>query len=195
VLNPGCIYYTTRFHATSESAFDRVKADWREIDQLTFRDIGHDAMPWGYFQLFNKKASSLAGRKALISEAWPTAGTVDRQFMELWPRSKRVKIDDHTRCLSVVHIWHGDWTDSWSCHGQSGRWRFAGQTAGTDSEGNPPTTKVVYWARQPELPSLLLLQRIDTEESIIVEAHDLSAVNEWLAGDFHFDVYWRDSCG
>jgi hypothetical protein len=166
VLNPGMLYFTSRYHSNSEKQTRRLLACPELIQELQIRSPGADRFPWGYFQLWNVNAQSI--RDCMpdpVGRMWPTAGSVDNHFMRQWPKEKRIRIDlGSDRSLSCVHIWHGDWTAGW--HGGinvgKDKWWFHGQTDHPHrgmyyfGEGNPPSPN--RWIK---------LARTDTGDQVV----------------------------
>jgi len=58
VLNPGCLYYTRRWHLPQ----DAEEPDWNLVTDRHLLDPGGNDRPWGYFQLWNVRASCLKSR-------------------------------------------------------------------------------------------------------------------------------------
>jgi len=163
VLNPGVLYYTTRYHAKKRDV-EPICRDWRYIKTLKHTDTASNRFPWGYFQLVNARASALAGLGYnWHDEWWPTAGSVDNHMMRRWPAHKRVRIDDSTRELSAVHLYHGNISRNWngiSVDTPVDPWVFVGQTG---FEG-----KHIFWFRDLAPPCWLRLVRTDDPSSAVV---------------------------
>lgn len=182
ILNPGCLYWTSRYTATDAAQTSAIRADWRSIAGATFRHDHIDRQPWGYFQLWNPRAACLAGLSPLVSEDFPTAGAVDWHFRLRWPVDRQIRIDDDSRTLSVAHVHHGEFCAAWHGRGGEGRWRLAAQT-GLDGRlwylhGTPLT-----------YPCHVRRLRIDTAESTDVHLVDERRMQEWVEHGILFDVY------
>jgi hypothetical protein len=165
ILNPGVLYYTSRFHSTSIDQMEKIRQRPELIDELRIRSPGADRFPWGYFQLWNVRAKAIRDRMPLpVGTMWPTAGSVDNHFMRQWPLKKRVRIDlGNSRRLSCIHIWHGDFTSGW--HGGvdvgSTKWKFCGQV-------NHSQNGMYYFDGQlPKSERWIKLARTDTGEQVV----------------------------
>lgn len=105
-INPGVLYGTQRVEVKEEmiqqSGTLRIKLD----------ATGFNAEPNGYFQLFNRRALAIRDRgKAVMSEAFCSAGGVDSWFLQQFPKDKRHVVFE----LAVVHIQHGTvWGSGWN---------------------------------------------------------------------------------
>jgi hypothetical protein len=110
VLNPGVLYWARRVHALDEVQWKDAMRDWSTSTRLRVRDPAADLMPFGFHQLWNVRAASIAGRRPIVSDVFPTAATVDYHFLRLWPEDKRARLPDE---MSIVHHWHGPFASRW----------------------------------------------------------------------------------
>jgi hypothetical protein len=118
-----------------------------------------------------------------VHRDFPTAATVDRHFMGQWPARRHIRIDDETRAMSVLHVWHGEFGDRWCGRRQSGRWVFRGQT-GLDG--------VLWWhGMPPDFPLTCRLQRIDNGDAEEHVLGDDRLLRQWQDRGILFDVYTR----
>jgi hypothetical protein len=107
-INPGVLYGTHRLDVPEELI--------PQLGTLRFEQnaTGINAEPNGYFQLFNRRAIAIRDRgKAIMSEAFCSAGGVDSWFLQQFPKDKRHVVVE----LAVVHIQHGNqfgggWNDA-----------------------------------------------------------------------------------
>jgi hypothetical protein len=148
ILNPGCLYYTKRHHLPEKVAMP----DWALVTDYELLDPHGNNNPWGYFQLFNVRASALRSRLStlgyrLFPECFCSAGTIDQWTQAQWPKDKRISLADWAgdRRFDVLHLWHGPLASRWNGYRPAnGRWRYAGQTdMGQTDE---------HWARQWPVP-------------------------------------------
>jgi hypothetical protein len=145
------------------------------------RDHLADQMPWGYFQLFHASAQAIRGRDPLFAETFPTAGGIDNWFSRLWSPDKQIRIDDDSRDLSCVHLWHGPFAEAW--HGSRANgctWELIGQTH--------PITGRLWTRRDLDLPRDGMLVRLDTAEQIKCELSD-ELITRLVSECVPFDVY------
>lgn len=135
VLNPGVLHWTSRYHARSPAETAAVVEDWGQVYRLTRDYVGGDCQAWGFFHLAHPRALALRERGLRMLECFPTAGSVDHEFMLRWPRSHRQRIDsEQDRTLSVVHVWHGNPASGWHAGKEHDRdyWTLVSLLAGEE---------------------------------------------------------------
>lgn len=133
VLNPDCLYYTTRYRLPTLGHVELVKQDWEQITSFDVH-LFHDQEPWGYFQLFNLRARVLCDKLPRPCPEWfPTAGGVDHQFSRLWgehephPGPRLVRLDQSWPGVVTGHVEHGTLSAAWVGPEATPRqWRFIG---------------------------------------------------------------------
>jgi hypothetical protein len=136
ILNPGCLYYTKRHHLPA----DVTEPDWALVTDYELLDPHGNNNPWGYFQLFNVRASSIR-RPFRFPECFCSAGTIDHWTQAQWPKDKQISLADWAgdHRFDVLHLWHGNLAARWNGPAPpNGGWRYAGQTNLGQSEE--------YWA-------------------------------------------------
>jgi hypothetical protein len=106
IYNPGTLYFAERI----DIPIERVHAAVRNLSREHQTDAHSNRKAWGYFQLFNVNASVLRGRKP-YSEEYLSAGYVDKEFLQLWPKDRR-----YFTGIRVAHIFHGSRGANW--HGE-----------------------------------------------------------------------------
>jgi hypothetical protein len=105
VLNPGVLYYAERVDV-NEGQIDNVAYNQEFFDNAKSEGWGNKDS-WGYFQLFNVKASALNEKKDnWYPEEFYSAGSVDHVFMDQWAYKKWCL----TRC---AHLYHGGYSTNW----------------------------------------------------------------------------------
>jgi len=113
VWNPNVLYYATRLHTPRDNPHEWVLRYYENealLKQLRFTDPPTNRMPWGYFQLFNCRASALKGRGGqVVSEDFVSAGGIDKHFLELWSPRRQVLSP-----FTIVHIYHGSMGMNWT---------------------------------------------------------------------------------
>ena len=175
VLNPGVLHWTSRYHSRSPDDTAALIENWDTVRRLTWDCEGADRKPWGYFHLVNVDASSLRG-SLLMRENFPTAGSVDHEFMLRWPESHRVRIDDDSRQLSVVHIWHGPPANGWHAKRDDDRslWQLVSLTA----ENHP------WYQREVKYPCWIRVVRVSdaSEHTIYARSPEDGPVIEYANG-------------
>lgn len=142
ILNPGCLYYTKRHHLPSHV----TEPDWALVTDYELLDPQGNNNPWGYFQLFNIRASSIS-RPFRFPECFCSAGTIDHWTQAQWPKDKQISLADWAgdHRFDALHLWHGPLASRWNGYAEAGgRWRYAGQTNLGQSEE--------HWARQWPVP-------------------------------------------
>lgn len=160
VLNPGVLYHARRLHAYDDSQWGEALVDWSTIDGLSIRDPAADLLPFGFHQLWNVRASAIAGRSPIVSQVFPTAATVDYHFYRMWAPDKRVRLPDE---LSIVHRWHGPFAARWANRGvPRGGWEWIGQVS-------PVGPLWFLRGKEPRYPCRLKLIDLDTEQSEVIE--------------------------
>lgn len=111
IYNPGTLYFAERICVEKEN----VKKFLNEpINMIRYRqeDAHSNMKAWGYFQLFNTESSWLKGRAPkYYSEEYLSAGYVDKEFLQLWPKERRFFTG-----LRLIHINHGERGKNW--HGE-----------------------------------------------------------------------------
>jgi len=160
VLNPGCLYWTHRYHTNRISDVESLTHNWSHIRQLSIRYRGGDLRAWGFFHLVNARAEALAGDTAWMNESFPTASSVDVNFLWKWPKNKRICIEDGTRKNAVVHIPHGRPAVHW--HGVSkcpdpNHWRIVSVT-----DGATP-----WYHYRPHYPCYIKLVNVLTGDAVV----------------------------
>jgi len=100
-LDPSKLHYAIRFDTPS------LNAAWKQPESRKSLTVG----PYGYFQLWNRTASSAPSK---VSENWPTAATSDTHFKNHWLQQDHVKLP-----ISVAHLQHGDWGQRWNGIGRA----------------------------------------------------------------------------
>jgi glycosyltransferase involved in cell wall biosynthesis len=108
IYNPGTLYFAERLCVEPEKAVAFASAP---INLIRYRqeDAHSNLKAWGYFQLFNVDSSRVRGRApAYYSEEYLSAGYVDKEFLNLWPKERR-----HFTGIRVVHINHGGRGKNW----------------------------------------------------------------------------------
>jgi len=166
VWNPDIFYQATRLNTPRESPLqwiNKYKQDPTLADTLPA-----DPDPWGYFQLFHSAARSLRGLgKNVYSEAFFSAGNVDKHFMERWPDDKR-----YLTHFKVVHIDHGPQSTNW-CGRRSPPLGSSRPTGVIPSDDWTPAGWLDENGFHPTLLShytgVIKLYRTDTGEYIIVD--------------------------
>lgn len=143
VLNPGCLYYTRRWHLPREVE----EPDWNLVTDYHLLDPCGNDRPWGYFQLWNVRASCLwkreerreKGEGSVFSAVSPlpfrfplcfcSAGTVDHWFCLLWPKDKTILLPAEDHRFDMLHLWHGPLAGRWNGRrARSDQWQYAGQS-------------------------------------------------------------------
>jgi len=126
VLNPGCLYYTHRWHLPREVD----SPDWALVTDYHLLDPHGNNMPWGYFQMWNVRASCLKATGPLrFPLCFCSAGTVDHWFCLRWPKDKRIRLPTEDRRFDVLHLWHGPLAERWNGRRvTAAQWQYAGQT-------------------------------------------------------------------
>lgn len=158
ILNPGCLYHAQRLHAMTQVQWEFAVRDWSTIGTLGIREPTADRYPFGFHQLWHVHAQAIRERRPIVSEAFPTAATVDYHFYRLWPEHKRVLLPLHD-LLSIVHRWHGPFTARWHNRGiPPGGWEWIGQVC-------PIGPLWFLHGKQPRFPADLRLIDLDTEQS------------------------------
>jgi hypothetical protein len=115
-LNPGCLYYARRRDLTDDGDLGEVK------------DLPTNFRPWGYFQLWNRRASCLKNVVPLRNpDCFVSAGNVDTWWQHRWPADRRVPISQ-TDEFDVGHVAHGDLAARWNGEQKSRGWTYAGQS-------------------------------------------------------------------
>ena len=179
VLNPGVLYHARRLHAHTDSQWRAALADWSAVGNLKIREPAADLLPFGFHQLWNVKASAIAGRRPLVSEVFTSAATVDYHFYRLWPADKRVRLPDE---LSIVHRWHGPFASRWHNRGvPRGSWEWIGQVS-------PVGPLWFLQGKEPAYPAILKLIDLDTESAEVVTAQSRDALERHI-GRRIIDVY------
>lgn len=157
VLNPGCLYYTRRWHLPPEVR----EPDWSLITDYHLLDPHGNANPWGYFQLVNSRARALRGGLR-FPLCFCSAGGIDHWFQGQWPAQKRVPLPSDDHRFDVLHLWHGRLAARWNGYRDTGgRWCYAGQT-------DTGRTLPYRWPSWPT-PCLLRRTNILTTRSETVE--------------------------
>lgn len=150
-FNPGVIYGTCRRDIAERDIRSRLTSQ-----PMPLR--GSNAEPNGYFQLFNRRASALAGRTYpnLLSDAFCSAGGVDTWLIQQYAKDKRVVIPE----IAVLHIEHlpdGRLGHGWNYTGYG--WR---QTGMVTTKGFIPVGRVTV---EPSTK----LRLVDTLHADVVE--------------------------
>ncbi len=162
VLNPGCLYYTSRYHLPSSipAEIDAFRRNPDGALKLPMHDPATNYSPWGYFQLFNTRARVLEGRgPQLVSEVFPSAGGVDHHFCMLWPEDKQIILPQQRRAFDTLHIPHGSLGTNWNGRNPKSAqgWVASGQLTAAGLYIFHPWPDKCY----------LKLTRIDTSEAVI----------------------------
>lgn len=181
VLNPGCLYHAQRVHAMFDKHWSLVRDDWSMARWLHIREVAADRLPFGFHQLWNVRASAIRGRDPLVSEAFPTAATVDYHWYRLWDEDKRIMLPPAE--LSIVHRWHGPFAARWHNRGvPAGGWEWIGQVC--------PLGPLWFMRGKETYPAELRLIDLDTERSEIVLMTSGRQLREHI-GRRVVDVYRR----
>jgi hypothetical protein len=200
VLNPGCLYYTRRYHLPEYDLNRHLEAfltDRSLIHSYSLDDPSTNQMPWGYFQLFNVRARALEGRgRDLFPEVFTSAGNIDTYFQRLWPADKKVQLPVRERLLDVVHIPHGPLGINWNgrvtgaagnrcghdSRGAPAGWFFAGQTNIRTRMPNPASWPAGCYVK---------MVRIDTAEQVIMRNGEGVAHGGFHHGGAHLGFFSR----
>lgn len=105
IYNPGTLYYAERVHCPQKDV-EKLYQSPVETKRYAFKDPSTNRRAWGYFQLFNVNSSYLGGR--LYDEDYYSAGYVDKEFRNRWPKIRR-----HFTGIRVIHIAHGERGINW----------------------------------------------------------------------------------
>lgn len=111
-------YETLYYSARVEPRYEEREAWVRQFLQdpnlmytLEMQDPNKNCKPWGYFQLFSKRAKAIHKRgQHIYSEDFRTAGSVDNHFQNLWAKQHK----EFLPLSCCVHIPHGSFTTNWA---------------------------------------------------------------------------------
>lgn len=152
VLNPGCLYYTRRWYLPSGA----TTPDHSIVTDDHKRDPCGSEGPWGYFQLWNVRASCLGDSPLRFPLCFPTAGTLDHWFKLLWPDDKIIHLPDR-EAFEVYHLWHGTFASRWGGRyaREATRWQYVGQSDLHGEQFIYAKLKPPCWLRRVEVPTTI----------------------------------------
>ena len=128
-LNRDSLYYTRRWGPETVAGIPRLLADFdsnksikeifdcyanKEVAEITRRKGNAiECFAFGYFQLFNKNASSLKNRARIYEEKYQTAEMDDHMFGNfIFSTEKRCRLPEWD--FDVIHLPHGHYTQNWA---------------------------------------------------------------------------------